>query len=150
MLYSDKEGDYMAFDKGKYDKGYAKEHITRKFIPFNDTVSDDKELLAWLDTVGNVTKYVKNLIREDMLAYRVPHLPEKEKNRIVIPCEDNYSDDEATMTAVQEGHTIRHFFVGTHEVSYDVDARKVLRSINWNGCQNGCQIGNAPAERPEE
>ena len=69
----------MAFDKGKYDKEYAKAHITRKFIPFNDTVPEDKELLSWLDTVGNVTQYVKNLIREDMLIYRDQHLTDEEK-----------------------------------------------------------------------
>ena len=56
----------MAFDKSKYDKEYAKAHITRKFIPFNDTVPEDAELLAWLAQCGNVTQYVKRLIREDM------------------------------------------------------------------------------------
>lgn len=57
----------MAFDKGAYDKEYAKKHITRKFIPFNDTVPEDKELLSWLATKSNVTQYVKQLIREDMV-----------------------------------------------------------------------------------
>ena len=56
----------MAFDKGKYDKDYAKAHITRKFIPFNDTNPDDKKLLHWLSCCGNVTQYVKGLIRDDM------------------------------------------------------------------------------------
>ena len=56
----------MAFDKGTYDKQYAKDHIKRKFIPFNDTVPEDQELLSWLATKPNVTQYVKNLIREDM------------------------------------------------------------------------------------
>ena len=56
----------MAFDKGKYDQEYNREHIRRKFIPFNDTVPEDAELLSWLSTKGNVTQYVKQLIREDM------------------------------------------------------------------------------------
>ena len=56
----------MAFDKGAYDKQYAKDHIKRKHIPFNDTVPEDQELLSWLATKPNVTQYVKQLIREDM------------------------------------------------------------------------------------
>ena len=56
----------MAFDKNKYDQEYNKAHIRRKFIPFNDTKQEDKELLAWLSEQGNVTQYVKGLIREDM------------------------------------------------------------------------------------
>ena len=56
----------MAFDKGAYDKEYAKKHITRKFIPFNDTVPEDQLILSWLATKDNVTKYVKQLILEDM------------------------------------------------------------------------------------
>ena len=57
----------MAFDKGAYDKEYAKKHIKRKFIPFNDTVPEDAELLTWLTKISNVTQYVKQLIREDMM-----------------------------------------------------------------------------------
>lgn len=56
----------MPFDKKAYDMGYARAHITRKFIPFNDTVPEDDELLAWLAKQENVTQYVKQLIREDM------------------------------------------------------------------------------------
>ena len=56
----------MAFDKGKYDQEYNKKHITRKFIPFNDTVKEDAEILSWLATKDNVTQYVKKLIRKDM------------------------------------------------------------------------------------
>ena len=56
----------MPFNKSQYDQEYNKKHITRKFIPFNDTVQDDVEILAWLATKDNVTKYVKQLIREDM------------------------------------------------------------------------------------
>ena len=56
----------MAFDKGKYDVEYAKAHIKCKRIPFNDMVDDDKELLEWLEQQGNVTQYIKQLIRDDM------------------------------------------------------------------------------------
>lgn len=56
----------MSFNKGKYDVEYAKAHIRRKFIPFNDTNPEDAELLAWLATKDNVTAYVKQLIRADM------------------------------------------------------------------------------------
>ena len=54
------------FDKGKYDVEYAKAHIRRKFIPFNDTNPEDAELLSWLATKDNVTAYVKQLIRDDI------------------------------------------------------------------------------------
>ena len=59
-------GDCMAFDKGKYDVEYAKAHIKCKRIPFNDMVDDDKELLEWLEQQGNVTQYIKGLIRADI------------------------------------------------------------------------------------
>ena len=66
----------MPFDKTKYDIEYARAHIRRKHIPFNDTVPEDKELLAWLDTVGNVTQYVKQLIRADIECSRCEHWKE--------------------------------------------------------------------------
>jgi hypothetical protein len=56
----------MAFDKAKYDIEYTKAHIKCKRIPFNDIVEDDKELLEWLEQNGNVTQYIKQLIRDDM------------------------------------------------------------------------------------
>ena len=56
----------MPFNKSKYDQQYNRDHITRKFIPFNDTVPEDAELLEWLAQQGNVTQYVKGLIRGDM------------------------------------------------------------------------------------
>ena len=60
----------MPFNKSDYDIQYAKEHIKRKFIPFNDTNPEDAELLEWLATKGNVTAYVKRLIRDDMAKIR--------------------------------------------------------------------------------
>ena len=56
----------MPFDKTKYDIEYARAHIRRKHIPFNDTNPEDAELLAWLAEQANVTQYVKGLIRDDM------------------------------------------------------------------------------------
>jgi hypothetical protein len=56
----------MPFDKGRYDQEYNREHIKRKFIPFNELNPEDVKLLAWLETVGNVTQYIKKLIQEDM------------------------------------------------------------------------------------
>lgn len=56
----------MAFNKIKYDIEYTKAHIKCKRIPFNDMIDDDKELLEWLENQGNVTQYIKKLIREDM------------------------------------------------------------------------------------
>ena len=56
----------MPFDKGKYDQEYARAHIKRKFIPFNDTNQEDAELLSWLAQQNNVTQYIKGLIRDDM------------------------------------------------------------------------------------
>ena len=61
----------MAFDKPQYDKQYAKEHIKRKFIPFNDTVPEDQLILSWLATKDNVTAYVKRLIKEDLEQQKV-------------------------------------------------------------------------------
>lgn len=60
----------MPFNKSDYDIQYAKEHIKRKFIPFNDTNPEDAELLEWLSTKGNITAYVKQLIRDDMSKIR--------------------------------------------------------------------------------
>lgn len=56
----------MGFNKGAYDKQYAKEHIKRKHIPFNDTDPEDMRLLAWINRQPNATEYVKKLVREDM------------------------------------------------------------------------------------
>ena len=54
--------------KTAYDIQYARDNITRKFIPFNKTVESDAKMLAWLDKQGKrkVTKYIKGLIQKDM------------------------------------------------------------------------------------
>lgn len=54
------------FDKKKYDIEYAKAHITRKFIAFNDQNPEDKELLDYIATIPNFTQYVKALIRSQI------------------------------------------------------------------------------------
>ena len=54
------------FDKSKYDQEYAKEHIRRKHIPFNDTDPEDMLLWDWIRKQPNATQYIKKLIREDM------------------------------------------------------------------------------------
>lgn len=56
----------MPFDKVQYDTKYNRENVTRKFIPFNKNNSLDEAMLEHLATVGNVTQYIKRLIREDM------------------------------------------------------------------------------------
>ena len=56
----------MPYDKKTYDIEYAKAHITRKFIPFNDQNPDDARLLSWLSNQDNVTQYITGLIRDDM------------------------------------------------------------------------------------
>ena len=56
----------MPFDKTQYDVQYNRKHVKRKFIPFNDQIPEDVQMLSWLATKGNVTAYVKDLIRADM------------------------------------------------------------------------------------
>ena len=54
-------------DKAAYDIQYAKEHITRKSVTFNDVHEEDRELLAYVNGLNEVfVAYVKRLIREDM------------------------------------------------------------------------------------
>lgn len=60
------ESWYDMFNKSDYDKKYAKEHITRKFLAFNKDDPNDILLLSWLNAQGNVNAYVKQLIRDDM------------------------------------------------------------------------------------
>ena len=52
--------------KARYDMEYARNNIRRKEIPFNMTQPDDVELFQHLESQGNFTQYIKNLIREDM------------------------------------------------------------------------------------
>lgn len=52
--------------KAAYDMQYMKEHVTRKLIPFNKQSEEDKKILSWLNQQPNATKYIKQLILEDM------------------------------------------------------------------------------------
>ena len=82
----------MAFDKNKYDQEYNRAHIRRKFIPFNDTNPEDAELLAWLGQQGNVTQYVKRLIREDMESKQIV-FPEESLSKWLSELKDEPQDD---------------------------------------------------------
>lgn len=53
--------------KASYDSSYVMEHQTQRKIIFNDTVPEDMDMLRWLDSKPNKNKYMKELIREDML-----------------------------------------------------------------------------------
>ena len=78
----------MPSNKAKYDMEYAKAHITRKFIPFNDNVPEDVELLAWLTQQDNVTQYIKRLIKEDFELQKGRNLAEKRRIRCQIGCQN--------------------------------------------------------------
>ncbi len=53
-------------DKKAYDIQYAKDNVVRKFIPFNKQVPEDARMLEHLNKKSNVTRYIKDLISEDM------------------------------------------------------------------------------------
>jgi antitoxin component of RelBE/YafQ-DinJ toxin-antitoxin module len=52
--------------KAQYDMEYARKNIRRKEIPFNLTQPEDEELFRYLESQGNFTQYIKDLIRKDM------------------------------------------------------------------------------------
>lgn len=127
----------MPFDKSEYDKQYAKDHIKRKFIPFNDTVPEDVALLEWLAKQSNVTAYIKGLIRADMEQMksfeeynRQSEEVAKSLSDIEIPLEDFYRDEEAIKACVEGEHAIYVGWHGDYEYRIDVDARKVLTVTN--------------------
>ena len=53
-------------NKSAYDVEYARDNVVRKVIPFNKRIPEDSRMLDWLDTKQNVTRYVKELIQDDM------------------------------------------------------------------------------------
>ena len=55
-----------SFDKARYDQEYNRTNIITKRVPFNRTVQEDVELLTFADEHGNFTRYVKDLIRQDL------------------------------------------------------------------------------------
>ena len=123
----------MAYIKSEYDKEYAKTHITRKFIPFNDTVPEDVELLEWLATKGNVTQYVKQLIRADFEEYKSRVDYEKHTYEVAktleglkIPLIDGYENKEAIDLAVKESHNLYIGWFEDYEYRIDTDTKTVL------------------------
>ena len=85
-------GMTMPFDKTKYDIEYARAHIKCKRIPFNDQKQEDAELLEWLGQQGNVTQYVKRLIREDMESKQIV-FPEESLSKWLSELKDEPQDD---------------------------------------------------------
>ena len=54
-------------DKAAYDIQYAKDHIFRKNVTFNDTNRTDQMLLEHINRIGEpFVSYVKKLILKDM------------------------------------------------------------------------------------
>lgn len=54
--------------KRAYDKEYINKHIVMKSLSFNAQDDEDMELFNWIQSKGqrNGTRYIKDLIREDM------------------------------------------------------------------------------------
>ena len=126
----------MPYNKSEYDKEYAKQHITRKFIPFNDTVPEDVELLEWLSMVGNVTQYIKRLIRSDLEENKSLNARENHNHDVLktlkglkIPLIDGYENKEAIDLAVKESHNIYIGWYEDYEYRVDTDTKTILTVI---------------------
>lgn len=54
--------------KRAYDKEYINKNIVMKSLSFNENDPEDMEIFYWIQSKGkrNGTKYIKDLIREDM------------------------------------------------------------------------------------
>ena len=61
-----KMSDAARKNKAVYDTNYVRDHQVQRKIVFNDVVSEDMEILNWLDSKPNKNQYLKDLIREDM------------------------------------------------------------------------------------
>lgn len=63
-----KLSDAARQNKAAYDKKFQSENVTRKSIFFNKWDPEDKKMVEWLDSkgTGNISGYVKGLIRDDM------------------------------------------------------------------------------------
>ena len=61
-----KLSEQSKMNKAAYDMQYAKKNIRRRLIPFNMTVDEDVRIWDWLDGQENMTRYVKDLILQDM------------------------------------------------------------------------------------
>ena len=56
----------MEFDKTRYDIEYSKNNVMRLFLNFNRNNAEDVALLNFARSHGNVTAYIKDLIRADL------------------------------------------------------------------------------------
>ena len=61
IIISKKKTD---FDQNAYIVGYMKTHYKRLQILLH--LEDDADIITWLDSQPDKTKYLKRLIREDM------------------------------------------------------------------------------------
>ena len=61
-----KMSDAARKNKAAYDANYVHDHQIQRKIVFNDVVSEDMEILNFLDSKPNKNQYLKDLIREDM------------------------------------------------------------------------------------
>ena len=116
----------MPTKKAEYDVKYNRENVTRKFIPFNRNSPEDVLMLEHLAKFGNVTRYVKRLIREDM---------RRTADAIVfndVTYAAGYINKEAIKTAEKEDHAIRFERCGNLEAVIDLDAMTVLK-VGFNG-----------------
>lgn len=52
--------------KKVYDKNYMREHVRQRTIGFNEGDPEDMKLYHWIGKQPNGTKYIKDLVREDM------------------------------------------------------------------------------------
>ena len=110
--------------KAQYDMAYARKNIRRKEIPFNLTQPEDEELFRHLESQGNYTQYIKDLIRKDM--------EEKKPDNITFPAVDGYRDEESIRECFKEQHKVFVKRIGKWELRIDLDARKVLTVNDLN------------------
>lgn len=54
----------MAYDHTRYNIQYAKENTRR--IAFSLNKNTDADIIEYIETVGNINGYLKQLIRKDM------------------------------------------------------------------------------------
>ena len=54
------------FDKSSYDVEYSRNNVMRLFLSFNRNKPEDVDLLDFARSHGNVTAYIKGLIKADL------------------------------------------------------------------------------------
>ena len=75
------------FEKTRYDVEYSKNNVTRLFMSFNRNKPDDIALLDYARTQGNVTAYIKALIRADMESKKGVSLSDRLSESVAEPHE---------------------------------------------------------------